>query len=58
MFENRVLKRISGPKKGGYRRLHNLYLSLNLLLVENKTRRRTQQEGMHPCALGKPYINS
>jgi hypothetical protein len=49
MFENRVLKRISGPKReeerGGYRRLlsealHNLYLSLMYcqLSVENKTR--------------------
>jgi hypothetical protein len=26
--------------------------------TENKTKRRTQQEGIHKCALGKPYINS
>jgi hypothetical protein len=48
-FENRVLRRISGPKRegeaGGWRRLyneglHNLYASPNIVRI-NKSRRMT-----------------
>jgi hypothetical protein len=50
VFENRVLRRIFGPKrkevKGGWRRLHNeelhnLYTSLNIIRVKRSKRMTT-----------------
>jgi hypothetical protein len=44
VFENRVLRRISGPKRdevtGGWRKLHNLYSSPNIIRMIKSMRMR------------------
>ena len=67
MFENRVLKRVFGPKRDEWRKLHNeelsdLYSLLNIVWVV-KSRRMTwaghvarmgEGRGVHRVLVGKP----
>jgi hypothetical protein len=57
VFENRVLRRIFGPKRdevtGGWRKLHNLYVSPSIIRMIRPRRRwaghvaRMGRRGMH-----------
>jgi hypothetical protein len=48
VFENRVLRRIFGPKRdevtGGWRNLHNLYFSPNVIRVEDEMGRECSKD--------------
>jgi hypothetical protein len=50
---------------GGTYRLHVVIIIIIIentiiisIIIENKTRNKTQQEGIHTYALGEPYINN
>jgi hypothetical protein len=68
VFENRVLRRIFGPKRdevtGEWRKLHNeelnvLYSSPNIRVVKSRRMRRTghvcgEERGVYRVLVGKP----
>jgi hypothetical protein len=63
VFENRVLRRICGPKRdevtGEWRRLHNKelstsYSSLNIIQVMKSRRLRWKRRGAYRAEVGKP----